>query len=443
MRTIGKGWMSVSQLLDRDEVGTKNPRGGTVHRFIVAQLGARMHYAVARCLWRAGLLERMFTDAVRPKWMSRDPWRKLVRKIPIPELQRFAGREVAGVPPEMVTCLPWLALTYSLEKAMLLKRGNPTATYLRINPRFCRSVIRSSFGDANAVYAFNSSALELFEYARKLGMFIVLEQTSAPRRVEEDLQRPERALWPDWTARQIDDALAGVFAEREYREWALADRIVCGSEFVENGIRQAGGPVKRCRVVPYGVDPPPAVPSRRRGHGSNKHLNVLFCGAVALRKGAPYVHAIASRLPRDRFTFRMVGQVELPERALRELQSCVEVTGAVPRSQVGKHFAWADVFLFPAICEGSATVCYEALGWGLPVITTPNAGSVVRHGLDGFVTAARDSDAMQGYLELLLSDDAALEYYAHNARERASQFTVERYGKRLLMALDAQGLHQN
>ena len=34
----------------------------------------------------------------------------------------------------------------------------------------------------------------------------------------------------------------------------LADLIICGSEFVCEGIRGCHGPVEKCVVVPYGVD---------------------------------------------------------------------------------------------------------------------------------------------------------------------------------------------
>ena len=57
-------------------------------------------------------------------------------------------------------------------------------------------------------------------------------------------------------------------------------------------------------------------------------------------------------------------------------------------------YAWADVFLLPFICEGSAMVTYEALSWGLPVITTHNAGSIVRDTVDGWLVPYRDSEAI-------------------------------------------------
>jgi glycosyltransferase involved in cell wall biosynthesis len=99
------------------------------------------------------------------------------------------------------------------------------------------------------------------------------------------------------------------------------------------------------------------------------------------------------------------------------------------------HYAWADVFLLPTICEGSATACYEALAVGLPVVTTPNAGSVVRDGVDGFVVPIRESEAIVERLERLAEDRDLVDRMSTDALVRASEFTLAKYGERLITAL--------
>jgi glycosyltransferase involved in cell wall biosynthesis len=39
-------------------------------------------------------------------------------------------------------------------------------------------------------------------------------------------------------------------------------------------------------------------------------------------------------------------------------------------------------------------VTYEAMSLGLPIITTPNSGSVAREGIDGFILPIRDIEAI-------------------------------------------------
>jgi glycosyltransferase involved in cell wall biosynthesis len=74
----------------------------------------------------------------------------------------------------------------------------------------------------------------------------------------------------------------------------------------------------------------------------------------------------------------------------------------------------------------------EALASGLPVITTPNAGSVMRDGVDGFVVPIRDAEALAEKIELLAKNPELLAWMSHNARERAQEFSWEKYGERLV-----------
>jgi glycosyltransferase involved in cell wall biosynthesis len=108
--------------------------------------------------------------------------------------------------------------------------------------------------------------------------------------------------------------------------------------------------------------------------------------------------------------------------------------GSIPRNEIRRQYAEADVFLLPSICEGSATAVYEALASGLPVICTANTGSVVRDGIDGFIVPIRDSEAIVEKLELLASVEVR-EQMSENAKTRASQYDLDGYQRRLLDAL--------
>jgi glycosyltransferase involved in cell wall biosynthesis len=157
-------------------------------------------------------------------------------------------------------------------------------------------------------------------------------------------------------------------------------------------------------------------------------------GTVSLRKGTPYVLAAARRL-RGEAVFRMVGPSLLSSHGERELQDAVELAGPVPRSVVAQHYAWADVFLLPSVCEGSATATYEAIASGLPVICTPNAGSVIEDGRQGFVVPLRDETAIVDRLCQLGEDRLLLAQLGKQAFELSHEFTVQRYADRLLKAL--------
>ena len=100
------------------------------------------------------------------------------------------------------------------------------------------------------------------------------------------------------------------------------------------------------------------------------------------------------------------------------------------------EFLRADVFVLPTLCEGFALAHLEAMACGVPVVTTPNCGSVVRDGVDGFIVPIRDAEALAEKIELLVTDRELRTRLGHNARERAREFTWDRYGQRLFAAFE-------
>ena len=163
-------------------------------------------------------------------------------------------------------------------------------------------------------------------------------------------------------------------------------------------------------------------------------IRVLTVGEVGLRKGSPYV-VEAARLMEGAARFRMAGRVRVPDDVKQEISQWVELRGIVPRSQIVEEFRWADVFLLPSLCEGSATVIYEALASGLPVITTYSTGSVVRHGVEGLIVPERDPQAIVDAVRYLADNEDVRATMSANARRTAASHTVDRYGARLLDVL--------
>jgi glycosyltransferase involved in cell wall biosynthesis len=403
-------------------------------QFVVAQLGARMHYAVPRILQSAGLLDHFYTD-----FAAVQPWMALLRVLRTGNganngLSRMAARLPHGIPAGKITHWPLFAIEYYVRQRRATTPAQLTAAFHWAGIEFCRRVLRHGVGEASAVYTYNSAGLELLEHARERGLLRVMEQTIAPISVEDRLMTEEHSAWPGWGISREAYPARVAFAARERNEWQCADLIVCGSEFVRRGIAGCGGPAARCVVVPYGVDAPPLGKLRLRQRQGRLH--VLVAGEIGLRKGAPYVLETA-RATKGLAEIWWCGRVGVPPPVVLELREHVGLRGVITRPEMEEHYAWADVFLLPSICEGSATSCYEALAAGLPVITTENAGSVVRDGIEGFIVPLRDSSAIVDRLERLHGDRELMDRMSRAARERASEFTLAKYAQRLLAVVRA------
>lgn len=416
------------------------PRPGDRHkdeslRVLVAQIGARRHYAVPAALEAAGVLERLVTTGCGAHPLVRAAAALPSRFLPGP-MRRMTQRIVTGVPASKIAS----TLRFDLKRSGGARTAEERyAGYVRQNRAFGQHVCRGGFGSANAVYGFNAAAVEVFEAARKLGLSCFLDQTMAPFAYVETLLADERRRWPGWEEDVIRDAWRGL-EERERREWELADVIVCGSPFVVESIEACGGPAEKCRVAEYGYPQSMAFPGPRepRTVAEGRPLNVLFAGTLSLRKGFPYVVEAARRLKGSAVTFRAVGPSEIHPAAVTEAREFVEIRGAVPRGEMPGHYAWADLLVVPSLAEGSANVAQEALAAGVPVIATAAAGTQVEESLSGRIVPAGDATALAEAIEAYRSAPAMWQAHSDRARQtQASSASASDYGQRLLSALNS------
>lgn len=402
--------------------------------FVVAQLGARMRYAVPRILHQAGMLSMLYTDI----WAN-GGFLRLARLIPRflrqDGLVRLCERVPAGIPPEKIMAFNGFGIKYAARRRLVATPDKMMGIHVWAGKTFCEMIIEKGLIDAQSVYAFNGAALELCESCLRRGIRPVLEQTIAGMETMKQLLDHERSRFPGWDMTDMSDVFCSEMADREREERHLAELVVCGSEFVKESIAREAGVERKCIVVPYGVDLPPSPRAVHRARGA---LNVLTVGEVGLRKGSPYVLDTARRL-KGKATFRMVGVTNISGEIRRRMNECVELVGAVPHSMMGEHYQWADVFLLPSICEGSARAVYEAMSYGLPVVCTRNTGSVIRDGQDGFIVPICDSDTIVWRLETLIGDPDLMSEMSKKALESIADFSIGSYGRRLLAALSPGG----
>lgn len=405
-------------------------------RVIVAQIGARMHYAVPALLHRAGLLHRLYTDVCAESGWARAMDRILPRSHRPAPLRRFLGRTVPEVPPEKIHAFSAFGVMRSWQRQRARSPGEALRHTAWANRRFCELVVDAGLDGAESLYAFNAAALEIARIAKSRSMAVALEQVQVPHASHEACLAEERRLWPGWDRHETHDDDWRELSDREHAEWQLADVILCGSQHVAERIRAESGPACKCVVVPYGVDPERfAVERGRCERGAAAPLRALCVATVGLAKGNAYLMRAAAATRMDNIRIRAVGAIQVSAEAEARLRDVLDLAGSVPRAAMRAEYAAADVFVLPSLSEGSATVCYEALAAGLPVITTAEAGSVVRDGIEGFIVPARDGDAIADRLRRLEADRDLLRRLSMQAVLRARQYSWDQYQRRLLEAL--------
>jgi glycosyltransferase involved in cell wall biosynthesis len=214
-----------------------------------------------------------------------------------------------------------------------------------------------------------------------------------------------------------------------------ADRVIVPSDYVRDTMVARGVAEGRIFVLPYGVDVERFRPGVPRDDGK---FRVLFVGALSQRKGIKYLLEAARRAAIPNLEVVCVGKLVGDRAAFAPYADIFRHVAHVPYHEVDRLFQSADVFVYPSLHEGSAFAIYEALASGLPVVCTPSSGSVVRDGVEGFLVAPRDVDAIVERLALLHKDPDRRAAMARAARARAEHFTWGHYGLRLTEWLDRQ-----
>jgi glycosyltransferase involved in cell wall biosynthesis len=280
----------------------------------------------------------------------------------------------------------------------------------------------------------DTSSLEAFTIAHAHGIPCVLEQTIGhPRAWNRILLEERQRIPPDFD--QYPRPYPEADLARVDRELALADHVCCGSTFVLSTLAEWGVPAGKTSVVPYGVRAESFAPSKEPPRTSG--LRLLFVGHFGMRKGAWYLLRALERLKHLRgLTLTIIGKQTVGERHLAPFASSVRTLPHTPRERMPEIYAEADALVLPTLFEGSAVTTYEALASGLPVITTPNAGSIVRDGVDGFIVPIRDVDALAERIERLYGSPWLRADMARDARLRALQFPWERYQRDCVRVAD-------
>ncbi len=271
---------------------------------------------------------------------------------------------------------------------------------------------------------------------RELSIPSVLSMVHGDVREERLVLEREAERAPDFVSiyladGPIDRAELDWLHERRLRDLAQADRILVPSEHIAGWLVRNGTPADRVRVVPYAADTRRFVPLPDKILERDR-CTFLFAGGITQRKGIKYLleawRRCAGRagvcncwaacrpifLPWPRIATRSNGWAgwatpRCPRRWRRRTSSC-----------------------FPRCSRGSAVVTYEALACGLPLVTTPAAGSVARDGIEGRLVPAGEVAPLAAAMEELGRDPERRAVLSRAARTRAEAFDWPRYHAALI-----------
>lgn len=161
----------------------------------------------------------------------------------------------------------------------------------------------------------------------------------------------------------------------------------------------------------------------------------LFCGQMIRRKGIDVLLAAFARLVEEKIPARLelVGrEAELPALLATlpdAVRARVRFCGFQAPAELPAAFARADVFVLPSRHDGWGVVINQALGSGLPVISTDAVGAaldLVQPGSNGLIVPAGDVGALADALRQLARSPEQRRRFGAASTQAAERLSPER-----------------
>ncbi len=265
---------------------------------------------------------------------------------------------------------------------------------------------------------------------RRLGIPTILSMVHGEIEEERTVLERERQQSPEFFSIYLGDGALDLnelawLHDRRRSDLELTDRVLVPSEHIAQRVIAGGTDEAKVRVVPYAADCRRFRPDPLKRPAET--CTFLFAGGITQRKGIKYLLEAWRAVKRPGWKLQLVGPLPSQPGPLEQYLGDVELLGRVAHAEMPARMAAADVFVFPSLFEGSAVVTYEALACGLPSVVTPNAGSVVRDGVEGFLVPSGEVDALAQRMEQLGRDSELRETFGIAARKRAEAHDWPRY----------------
>jgi glycosyltransferase involved in cell wall biosynthesis len=389
-------------------------------RWIVAQEGSRQTYGVPLAFHRLGKLRIMYADI----WCRFG--KSLLRQGPA-GARALATRFHSEIPEHLVVSFIPAAIMAKSWQHLRRARLGPT----ELSKEYCRFGrwyalrIRRHLEDVeidpsrDCFMGFNTNCLELMDLLKQRRVFTVIDQID-PARLEEDMILEEVERWPGWA--NAPGRMSDEYWQRIEAEWKLADSVLVNSEWSRQALVRQGVPTEKIIVVPLALElshntaPQPVNPVGT--------LKVLWLGNVVIRKGIQYLVEAARLLQKQNIEFMLAGPLAISQKAVQSFPRNITALGRITRDRLHEVYRQAHVFVLPTISDGFGITQLEAMAHGLPVVTTPNCGQVVTHGVDGLIVPARDSQALADALALLNADRPLLREMSLNTLQTVKNYDL-------------------
>lgn len=338
------------------------------------------------------------------------------------------GRWHPDLPPERVLSIPEADLAYLCVDRVAHLRGAARRFLPWRNRWFDQRVARVVQRQLPAaVLCYDGCGLAAFQRAKRLGVLSVLDQCIAHIKTGRRLLREEAERHPEW-ADSLPWEYPDWWVERCCAELELADAVMISSDYGKQTLIKNGVPENKIFVNPMAAEIGRFQPRARQDGGP---FRVLFVGQVTQRKGVKYLLEAFRQLALPDAELLLMGGLLGSGKGLEAYRGSFKHLPSVAFFDLHRYYQMGTIFVMPSLHESGVLTIHEALASGLPVIATPNCGSIVRDGIEGFIVPIRDVEALKEKILFLYENRELREEMSRKARQRAEEFTWAAYHHRV------------
>ncbi len=288
------------------------------------------------------------------------------------------------------------------------------------------------------VYGYEDGIGTTFREAQNFGIHRCYELPIAYWETSRRLLEEEARRYPDWEPTLFGTRDSQAKLDRKTQELALADSVICPSQFVYDSLPAEARRQKKCVIAEFGS---PRLPEKaeRKEPDATQPLRVLFAGSMTQRKGLADVFAAMRLLNRSDIELVIMGSLVAPIEFYRNRFRAFRYEPTRSHAQVISLMQTCDVLVLPSIVEGRALVQQEAMSCGLPIIVTANAGGadLVVEGKTGFLAPIRSPSFLANRLAWFADHRQETFEMGRLAKARAAEYTWEGYAGKILEAIGA------
>jgi glycosyltransferase involved in cell wall biosynthesis len=290
-----------------------------------------------------------------------------------------------------------------------------------------------SIGGIDLVHCWPQATVQTCTAARTLGIKTIREVPNTHTAHAFEVVTRERQKLGMQPVAGHSHTFAREVLELEEEEYRLADCLLVPSEYSKQTFLERGFEPRKLALHQFGFDPDMFFP-RQHAADSGRPLRALFAGRGEARKGLHYALDawLASGVPARGGRLAICGNFIPGYREVlgdRLNHPSIDLLGYV--SDLGAVMRAHDIFLYPAIEDGSALVTYMAQGSGCVLVVSEAAGARCVHGIDGLVHTPGDVRTLTEHIQLLDRDRSLLARLGTAAARSARELTWKRAAEQL------------